>query len=277
MKKYIFIIAFVIGNYAQASVNWLNSFEQAQIMALSTNKLILIDFYARWCGPCKRMDMDVWSDAEVGKLTQYFVPLKIDIDIQRSIANRYNVNAIPTTIIVDGNGKIVYENTCYMDADDVLTLLKKYALRTEYVQYQALNYYKKKSYFTALRLGRRYLDFSLYLKNEPRNNFLHLGEKYLREGKKMLRKDSPNYPMLRQRIALLELVADLHSKRYKHVYKKLNDFEASEIHKHNKKLYYYLNYCSQKGLQKETAKKWYAKLANHKRLLKKANLLLAEG
>lgn len=276
MKKCAFILLLFTGFGLQASVNWLHSLEQAQKMALATNKLILVDFFATWCGPCKKMDQESWSDPEVGKLASYFVPLKIDVDLKRTISRKYNIRGMPTLLILDGNGKIVFRQIGYMEKDEVMELLKKYAVQTKYMQKEALNYYSHQNYVTALQLAKKYLDFSLYLKDEPRENFLDLAQQYLKEGKVLLDKKQDNYSIMEQKIYLLELVSDLHAKDYERVMRKIGDVEEVKIHKFNKSLYYYLNYCSEKASNKVSAKKWRSKLASNEVFLKKANLLLGQ-
>lgn len=276
MKKCLLVLLLISSFSLPASVSWFHSFEQAQKLALSTNKLILVDFFATWCGPCKLMDREVWSDPEVEKFVNYFVPLKIDVDLQHIIARKYDIQAMPSIFILDGNGEVVYKHIGYLNSGQVKVLLKKYAVQTKFMQKEALNYYLHKNYVTALQLGKKYLDFSLYLKGEPRDNFLNLAEKYLDKGKDLLEEDSDNYLMLVQKIELLELVSDLHSKNYKRVFRKISDRKEATIHEYNKKLYYYLHYCCEKGLNKVSAEKWYSKLATNEMYYKKADLLLGE-
>jgi thiol:disulfide interchange protein len=86
------------------------SFEQAKAEAKKAGKLIFIDAYTDWCGPCKRMAATSFKDAKVGELyNKSFVNLKIDMEKGEgpNIARKYGVNAYPTLLIVDGNGKLV--------------------------------------------------------------------------------------------------------------------------------------------------------------------------
>lgn len=82
MKK-IIIIALAILSLSDvfAQVKW-NTIEQASKVSTNKNeKLYFIDFYTSWCGWCKRMDKDTFSDKVVAKiLNTYFVPTKFDAE-----------------------------------------------------------------------------------------------------------------------------------------------------------------------------------------------------
>ena len=67
------------------------------------NKLIknkvLVDFYADWCGPCKRLG------AILEEINSIDI-LKVNVDLFQDISNKYGVMSIPTLIIFDGGSEI---------------------------------------------------------------------------------------------------------------------------------------------------------------------------
>ena len=135
----LFVLIFLSFNL-KASTKWYYSFEEAQKVAIATNKLILVDFWATWCGPCRRMDTDSWEKDDVGLLAGKFVPLRIDIDIYKDIAGKYNVTGIPYIFIMDGNGEVVYQQMGYMSKSQLSRTLEKFALNTSYMQRDLMNY-----------------------------------------------------------------------------------------------------------------------------------------
>ncbi len=67
---------------------------------ISTHRLVLVDFYADWCGPCEMLEPTVES---VAADTQAAVA-KVDIDAHGGLAQRYQVRGVPTlTLFVDGD------------------------------------------------------------------------------------------------------------------------------------------------------------------------------
>lgn len=75
---------------------------------LKTDKLVLVDFYAKWCAPCKKMEpwLQELSKQYTGKITL----LKIDADENSILVNNLKVDALPTLILYK-NGKQVWSKT----------------------------------------------------------------------------------------------------------------------------------------------------------------------
>ena len=87
------------------------SWEEALAEAKSADKLIFMDCYTTWCGPCKAMARDVFPNAQVGEyFNDNFVNVKMDMEKGegKTLARKYSVNAYPTLLFVDGNGKVVH-------------------------------------------------------------------------------------------------------------------------------------------------------------------------
>jgi thioredoxin 1 len=104
------------------------SFEQAKAEAKKTGKLIFMDAYASWCGPCKMMDRNTFSDESVGKFfNEKFINLKVDMEKSAdgpTLSRLYSVTAYPTFLWIDGDGKVVKREMGYRTPEQFLALVK---------------------------------------------------------------------------------------------------------------------------------------------------------
>mgnify|MGYP000868812976 CR=1 FL=1 len=90
----------------------------------ASGKLIMIDAYASWCGPCKLMDAQAFTHPTFKQLAKDFVLLKIDADIDEGFARRYRIEAFPTVVFVNGNGQEVHRFVGYGGPDAVFNEMK---------------------------------------------------------------------------------------------------------------------------------------------------------
>lgn len=81
------------------------SFEEASAKATKDGKLLIVDAMASWCGPCKVMDADTWTDPDlIAWLGKHAVAFQFDVDKQPDLARRFGITAMPTIIVLrDGD------------------------------------------------------------------------------------------------------------------------------------------------------------------------------
>ena len=106
-----------ISDNAVIDVN-ANNFETEVI---NSDKKVLIDFYADWCGPCKRLSPIVDKVAKENTDVKF---VRIDVDNNKELANRYNVSSIPTLVVIE-NGKEINRSVGLIPEDSILTLIGK--------------------------------------------------------------------------------------------------------------------------------------------------------
>lgn len=81
------------------------SFEAASKQAAQTGKIVLVDFYTTWCGPCKLLDKTTWTDAAVIQLLeQKTVALRIDAEKEAALSKRYKIEAYPSVLLIKPDG-----------------------------------------------------------------------------------------------------------------------------------------------------------------------------
>lgn len=98
---------------------WADLLAQAK----SENKLIFLDAYASWCGPCKWMEANVFNQEEVGNFyNANFINAKIDMEKGEglSLARTYEIQAYPTSLYIDGEGKVLHRTVGGKEAPDFL-------------------------------------------------------------------------------------------------------------------------------------------------------------
>jgi thioredoxin-related protein len=91
-------------------VHWLKSFEEAQKKAKSSQRAIMVDFWAPWCGWCHRLDRTTYVDPEVVRLSESFVPVKVNTEgeaREADVALRYDVTSIPTIAFISPEGHLI--------------------------------------------------------------------------------------------------------------------------------------------------------------------------
>lgn len=133
MKKLILILLLGIGTLGYAEdkgIVFTNDtiLENVLLKARAENKYIFIDCYAVWCGPCKYMSKNIFTDEEVGNFhNAHFINLKYDMEKPYGIAvkKKYSVKGYPTYLYLDPSGELVHRGIgSTRDAESFLGISK---------------------------------------------------------------------------------------------------------------------------------------------------------
>ncbi|WP_158267071.1 thioredoxin family protein [Chitinophaga niastensis] len=113
--------------YAQG-INFLHNLDEALAKAKVEDKLVFVDFYTSWCGPCKALSNEVFPLAEVGSFfNARFINCKIQCDdkgVGVELGKKYQVNAYPTLMFLDKNGEMVHSEADAPSAEGLIQLAK---------------------------------------------------------------------------------------------------------------------------------------------------------
>jgi len=101
--------------------DWKTTLAKAQ----KEDKLIFVDCYTTWCGPCKWMSANVFNQEAVGDYyNEHFINVKLDMEKGEGLefAKKYGIRAYPTLMFINGEGNMVHKAIGSRKADQFATL-----------------------------------------------------------------------------------------------------------------------------------------------------------
>ena len=107
------LVVFCSNAFADGMQFFHGTFEEALEIAKEEDKLIFVDAFTTWCGPCKKMSKNVFPQKEVGDFyNENFINMKMDMESQagRKFESTYTVGSYPTFLFINGAGDIVLKD-----------------------------------------------------------------------------------------------------------------------------------------------------------------------
>ena len=118
------------------TVRWRSNIDAAKIEATQSGKLVLLHFWTPSCGPCRALDQDVFSQPQIGDfLEQHFVPVKVNADLSPALSGVYQIQRVPSDIVLSAQGNVVAKLSCPLQADAYAAQLGNVA--SHYTQFMA--------------------------------------------------------------------------------------------------------------------------------------------
>jgi thioredoxin-related protein len=155
MKKYGIILFLLLSGvcFSQTKqiVFELGNLESVLQKAAKENKLIFIDAYTTWCGPCKKMSKEVFTtDTVANYFNRTFVNYKFDMEKGEGIefAKKYNVNCYPNLLVIDSKGTVIHRGAGYMKPMEFIAFAKASFSSDE-------NFIGKKNYYENTSLNEK--------------------------------------------------------------------------------------------------------------------------
>lgn len=130
MKRLFFSFILAVMTFAvMAQINFRTlTWEETLAAAKAEDKLVFVDCYTSWCGPCKLLAKNVFTQEKVGDcFNPRLVSVKIDMEKGEGISLRkkYDVNAFPTLLILNADGDVLWRHCGYIEADDLIAQVEK--------------------------------------------------------------------------------------------------------------------------------------------------------
>ncbi len=133
VKQFTFLVligVFIAGTNAMAQpIDWM-SLEEAQEEASKSGKKVLIYAEAEWCGYCKKMNKEVFTQESVqDSLSKYFHPVRVDIEsdkklifndeefTEQMLSRKFRVSGTPTMIFIDPDGQTLGTQPGFLKAE----------------------------------------------------------------------------------------------------------------------------------------------------------------
>lgn len=219
MKK-ILLLLFPISLMAQSGIAFKDQTWEATLSeAKRTNKLIFMDAYATWCGPCKAMEKYTFTDPSVGEFfNASFINVRFDMEQYPGLelAEKYSVNIYPNLLFINGDGQLVHRGCGALEIEELLDLANEaitpentlLSLKTKYESGNRSVEFMD-TYLAAL--ANACLDVDGFLKK----HFATIPDDQL--------SSKDNWYLIR------EYVGDLYSREFQYVLKNQNRFEATEV------------------------------------------------
>lgn len=115
--------------FSQEGIMFENSnFAAILAKAKAEKKLIFLDAYASWCGPCKLMEKNVFTDKKVAEFyNKNFINARIDMEKGegRELAAKYIIRSYPTLLFLNAEGEVVGKELGYIKSEEFLELGQK--------------------------------------------------------------------------------------------------------------------------------------------------------
>jgi thioredoxin-like negative regulator of GroEL len=154
MKRQLFAVAaLLLGGFGSTAVSaaptplpallaWHDNAEAAFAAAAKSGKPVLVDLYASWCGWCKTMEREVFTQQRFQTYAERFVLLRVDVEDRAAgseLQRRFNANSLPTLLVLDAKRSLIGTIQGFLETEKLIARLDH-----ELTQYGAfLDSYKR--------------------------------------------------------------------------------------------------------------------------------------
>jgi thiol:disulfide interchange protein len=104
------------------------TYQQVLAMAKASHKKVFVDAFADWCAPCKELRKTTFKNAKTAAyFNKHYVNFSINVEKGEGVdlAKTWQIEGLPTLLIVDENGKVLANHTGYVDGNGLIEFSKE--------------------------------------------------------------------------------------------------------------------------------------------------------
>ncbi len=124
------MIGYLLALPPGAHIVWESDYQAAATRAKASNKPLLVDFSASWCGACQELEHKTFSDPRIVREGSRFVPVRVDLSPgkdspeSRQILASYAQRGLPLVVFHKGSGEAAARVTSFVEPEEFLGLMK---------------------------------------------------------------------------------------------------------------------------------------------------------
>ena len=131
MKAALIFLSLTLPISAQG-VKWEQSLVAAKKRAQAEKKVIFLDLWAEWCGPCQALKKNVFPTTQARAALKNVIPLEVIVEKQdgtpmpegKALASQYNLRAFPSLFILDAKGNLLRSHVGYLSPEALAEFIK---------------------------------------------------------------------------------------------------------------------------------------------------------
>lgn len=119
-----------LGRVQPISIQWRTDIRAASRESSESGLPILMKFSAKWCGPCKLMKAETFTDPRLAEMINTcFIPVEVDTDQNEQLARQLRIESVPTTMVISPQGDIVERREGFQSAAQITGAIARFCQR----------------------------------------------------------------------------------------------------------------------------------------------------
>jgi thiol:disulfide interchange protein DsbD len=112
------------GSGRRRGLRWHDSIRKALMEARRRRVPVVVDAYADWCGWCKKMEEETFTNPRVKQQLRRFALCKLDTEKYPNVTEKYNISGLPTTLVLRPDGQVMERKSGYMGPQKYMSFLR---------------------------------------------------------------------------------------------------------------------------------------------------------